>query len=47
VTRRQVNDQPPDLALANGSEFGDDDFDVPARQERRLGVELVEQRSAK
>src|SRR5437660_10680016 len=39
---RQVDDQPSDLAVAHGGELGGDDFDVPARQERCLRVELAE-----
>src|SRR5436190_6528689 len=42
MARRQVDDQPPDLTPAHCGELGGDDFDVPARQERRLRVELGE-----
>src|SRR5690348_9297435 len=38
MARRQIDDQPADLALADLSELGGDDLDVPVRQERRLRV---------
>jgi hypothetical protein len=40
VARRQVDDQPPDLAGVHGSKLGGDHFDVPVGQEHRLWVEL-------
>jgi hypothetical protein len=42
MTRRQVDDQPPDLALPHSGQLGRDHFDVPVHRERRLRVELEE-----
>jgi hypothetical protein len=42
VAQRQVDDQPPDLALAHGHKLGGDDLDVPVWQERRLRVQVRE-----
>ena len=41
MARRQVDDQPPDLALPHRSELGGDDFDVPVHRECCLWVQIV------
>jgi hypothetical protein len=42
VARPQVDDQPSDLASADGGELGRNHFDVPVHQLHRLVVELAE-----
>jgi hypothetical protein len=42
VTRRQVDDQAPNLAAAQCRQFGGDDFDMPAHREAGARVELAE-----
>ena len=42
MARRQVDDQPPDLALADGGQLRRDHLEMPVHQERRLRVELAE-----
>ena len=47
VARRQVDDQPPDLALVHRRQLGGDDPDMPACRDRVRGVNLRKQRVAK
>jgi hypothetical protein len=42
VTRRQVNNQPPDPAFAHRGQFGGDDLKVPVHRELGLRVQIVE-----
>ena len=42
VTRRQVDDQPPDPALPHGGQLGGDDLEVPVGRQAGLGVEVLE-----
>src|SRR5205085_7484008 len=41
MARRQVDDQPPDLALAHRVQLGGEDFEVPVRRQLGLRVELL------
>ena len=42
VTGRQVNDQPPDLALPYRGQRGGDNFEVPVRRQAGLRVKVLE-----
>ena len=39
---RQVDDQPPDLALPHRGQLGGDDLEMPVHRELGLRVEVVE-----
>ena len=41
MTRRQVDDQPADLALSHSGEFGGNDLEVPVHRQLGLRVEVV------
>ena len=41
MTRWQVDDQPPDLALAHRSQLGCDHFEMPVCRERSLRIKLA------
>jgi len=42
VARRQVDDEPPDLAVAQCHELRGDDFDVPAHRKAGPRVQVAE-----
>ena len=42
MARRQVDDQPPDLAFPHRGQLGGDDFEVPVRRQAGLRVEVLE-----
>jgi len=42
MTRWQVDDQPPDLALPHRGQLGGDDFQVPVHCQLGLRIEFVE-----
>jgi hypothetical protein len=42
MERRQVNDQPPDLAVPHGGQLGGDDLEMPVDRQLGLRVEVIE-----
>jgi hypothetical protein len=42
MTRRQVDDQPADLAFPHRDQLGGDELEMPIRRQLGLRVELVE-----
>ena len=42
MARRQVDDQPPDLALPHRGQLGGDDFEMPVHRQLGLRVEVLE-----
>src|SRR4051794_3037743 len=47
MARRQVDDQPPELAFAHRRQLGGDDLEMPVYRQARLRVELLKAASGK